>query len=289
MKILILGITGMLGSTIFREFSRSGQYDTWGTLRQTEMRRYFDPALYSRILGSTDVLNQDTLEDIFVKIRPDVVINCVGVIKQLAHANDPLTVLPVNSLLPHRLSRICDLAGSRLVHISTDCVFSGKKGHYLESDPSDAEDLYGKSKYMGEIHDKRHVVTLRTSIIGHELSSRFALIDWFLSQQGQVNGYSKAIYTGLPTVELSRVIREFVLSNHQLSGLYHVASSPISKHDLLHLVARQYGKDIRIVCDNSVVIDRSLCQDHFHQATGYTAPSWPDLVASMYQSRITRE
>lgn len=285
MKILILGITGMLGHRLFREFSADTSLDVWGTLRQPSGQTHFDPFLREHVLPNIDVLNQDALIEVFSRVRPEVVINCVGVIKQLSHANDPLTVLPINALLPHRLAKLCKISRARLIHISTDCVFSGRKGHYTESDPSDAEDLYGKSKFMGEVHDQPHVVTLRTSIIGHELSTTYALVDWFLSQKEQVRGFSKAIYSGLPTAELACVIMEFVIPNAQLSGLYHVASTPIAKLDLLRLVATQYGKDIDIVPDDSIVIDRSLCADRFHAATGYTAPDWPALVASMHQSR----
>ncbi|WP_434782249.1 dTDP-4-dehydrorhamnose reductase family protein [Ferrovum myxofaciens] len=285
MRILIFGITGMLGSMLFRECLRDPSYETWGTLRQSGEKSHFEPLVQKRMLSNIDILNQDALIEVFSRVCPDVVINCVGVIKQLAHANDPLTVLPVNALLPHRLARLCNLSNARMIHISTDCVFSGRKGHYIESDLSDAEDLYGKSKLIGEIHDQTHVVTLRTSIIGHELSTNHALVDWFLSQKEQVRGFSKAVYSGLPTVELARVIRDFVIPNLQLSGLYHVASAPISKFDLLHLVAIQYGKNIDIVPDDSVVIDRSLCSDQFHAATGYTAPDWRTLVTLMHQSR----
>lgn len=286
MKILILGITGMLGSMLFREYSRNSNHEVWGTLRQPDGQFHFDQNIRHRMLPNTDILNQDTLVDVFSTVRPDVVINCVGVIKQLSHANDPLAVLPVNALLPHRLARLCSLSNTRLIHISTDCVFSGRKGRYTESDLSDAEDLYGKSKFMGEIHDLSHVVTLRTSIIGHELSTHYALLDWFLSQKEQVRGFSKAIYSGLPTVELARIVLDSVIPRPQLSGLYHVASAPISKLDLLRLVATRYKKNIDIIPDDSVIIDRSLCADRFHAATDYTAPDWAALVSMMHQSRL---
>ena len=221
-------------------------------------------------------------------VRPAVVINCVGLIKQLADAQDPLSTLPVNAMFPHRLARLCGLAGIRMIHVSTDCVFSGRKGLYTESDPSDAGDLYGKSKFIGEVHDLEHVITLRTSIIGHELSSNFALVDWFLSQTREVKGYAKAVFSGLPTVELASVIKDFVLTRLELHGLYHVAAAPITKLDLLRLIAGQYSKAIDIVPDEHLVIDRSLNCERFRRATGYTAPAWPKLIEKMFDGRVRR-
>jgi len=194
MKVLVLGVTGMLGHAVFKLFSADDRYDTWGTLRGASGLGYFSDHLKSRLLPGIDVLDQDVLADVLAKVRPDVVINCVGLIKQLSSANDPLSALPINAMLPHRLAKLCALLGARLVHISTDCVFSGSKGSYTERDVSDANDLYGRSKFIGELHDLPHAITLRTSIIGHELGSCYALVDWFLSQSESVKGYAKAIF-----------------------------------------------------------------------------------------------
>ncbi|MGE8399122.1 MAG: dTDP-4-dehydrorhamnose reductase family protein, partial [Burkholderiales bacterium] len=240
---------------------------------------------HARVLSGVDVLDQDALTAAMVQVHPDVVINCVGLIKQLADAKDPLTALPINAMLPHRLAQLCALSGARLIHVSTDCVFSGTKGGYLETDTSDAEDLYGKSKYIGELHDEPHAITLRTSIIGHELNSDHSLVDWFLKQQGSVRGFTRAIFSGLPTVELARVMKDFVLPHPQLNGLYHVAAEPIAKSDLLALIARQYEKTIDIHPDAKLVIDRSLNSDRFTHATGYKAPSWPQLIELMHANR----
>lgn len=285
MRILVLGVTGMLGSAVFRVFSADSAYETWGTLRNHSALQYFPPDSHAFLVTGVDVLDQDALVSVLGKVRPDVVINCVGLIKQLADAKDPLTALPINAMLPHRLARLCELGGARLIHISTDCVFSGGKGMYLESDLSDAEDLYGKSKYIGELHDMAHAITLRTSIIGHELGSSHALVDWFLSQQGSARGFTKAIFSGLPTVELARVMKDFVIAHPQLNGLYHVAADPIDKFRLLSLVAAQYGKAIEIRPDDALVIDRSLDGSRFREATGYVAPDWPELVRRMHQQR----
>lgn len=285
MKILILGVTGMLGNAVFRIFSDAADHDTWGTVRSSTALRYFTPLHQSRLLCGVDVLDQDALTAVLADVRPDVVINCVGLIKQLADAKDPLTALPINAMLPHRLARLCALSGARLIQISTDCVFSGREGGYLESDLSDAEDLYGKSKYIGELHDLPHAITLRTSIIGHELSSNHSLVDWFLAQEGSTRGFSRAIFSGLPTVELARVMKDFVLPHPELNGLYHVSAEPIAKLDLLTLIASQYGKSIEIRPDPALVIDRSLNSERFTQATGYKAPTWPQLIELMHATR----
>ena len=213
---------------------------------------------------------------------PDVVVNCIGLVKQLAQAEDPLVAIPINALLPHRLARLCDLAGARLIHLSTDCVFDGSRSMYAESDCSDAKDLYGRSKYLGEVN-YGNAVTLRTSIIGHELSSAHGLVNWFLSQQGEVKGYTRAIFSGLPTVELARVLRDFVITKSELRGMYHVSAEPISKFELLGLVAQTYGKTIEITPDASVAIDRSLDSSRFRGVTGYAPPSWLNLVRDMHQ------
>lgn len=285
MKILVLGVTGMLGNAVFRVFGADAEHEVWGTVRSSAALKYFPQQCHASLVTGLDVLDQDALISVMAKVRPDAVINCVGLIKQLADAKDPLTALPINAMLPHRLARLCALSGARLIHVSTDCVFSGHKGNYLESDLSDAEDLYGKSKYIGELHDQPHAITLRTSIIGHELNSSYALVDWFLDQQGSVKGFSRAIFSGVPTVELARVMKDFVLPRPELNGLYHVAAEPIAKFDLLSLVAKQYGKSIEIRPDSTLVIDRSLNGERFRQATGYQSPSWPKLIELMHASR----
>ncbi|MCQ6258019.1 SDR family oxidoreductase [Pseudomonas sp. Q11] len=282
MRILVLGASGMLGSSVLNVFCEDSSYEAWGTLRSESSKRFFKKERHSRLISGIDVLDQDALVRVLEEVKPDAVINCVGLIKQLAHAHDPLSTLPVNAMFPHRLAQLCSLMQARLVHISTDCVFSGRKGMYRESDLSDAEDLYGKSKFIGELHNRLNAITLRTSIIGHELNSHLALVEWFLAQKGPVKGYSKAIFSGLPTVELALIIKDYVIKNPQLHGLYHVAASPVSKLDLLRLVSARYGKNIQILPDENVVIDRSLNEERFRVATGYIAPAWPELIKKMY-------
>ena len=272
----------MLGNAMFRVLSEDSDLIVYGTGRSESARQFFSKEQSNRLIIGVDVENHDSLLRAFAAIRPDVAVNCVGLVKQLADANDPLQAIPINTLLPHRLAALCQATGARLVHVSTDCVFSGSKGNYLETDFPDADDLYGRSKLLGEVNYS-HAITLRTSIIGHELTGERSLVGWFLAQQKSARGFTKAVFSGLPTVELARVVRDVVLPRPELCGLYHVAASPINKFDLLNLVATVYGKDIEITPDESLVIDRSLNAERFREATGYVAPEWPSLVQRMYE------
>lgn len=281
MRILVLGASGMLGSALFRILSDGTDWTVYGTVRNSDILRYFNSNERARIIRTADVLNQDELSGIFARIKPDLVVNCIGIIKQQKASKDPLVALPVNAMFPHRLSLLCELIGARLILISTDCVFNGKKGMYVESDIPDAEDLYGKSKEIGEVADKPHVFTIRTSIVGHELNSNNSLINWFLSQEREVKGYTSAIFSGLPTCELAEIIRDFIVPKKELNGLYHISSDPISKHDLLILVNRIYKKNIRIVPSEEVRIDRSLDSKKFRESVSFHPDDWELLVLRM--------
>lgn len=283
MRVLVLGASGMLGNAMLRVLSQQNGWVVYGTLRSPNMALK-ELASSAQLLNSIHADQPDSLIAAFTQSRPQVVINCVGLVKQLANADDPLEAIPINGLLPHRLAKLCELTNARLVHISTDCVFSGNQGNYRESDLPDAEDLYGRSKLIGEV-DYVHAITLRTSIIGHELGRDHGLVGWFLSQQVRVKGYTEAIFSGLPTCELARVVRDFVIPNRELHGIYHVAAEPISKHDLLQIVNGEYGKNLQIEPDDKVKINRSLDASRFREATGYVAPAWPDLIAQMHEFR----
>jgi dTDP-4-dehydrorhamnose reductase len=272
----------MLGNTMLRLFADSAEHEAWGSVRSTAVRRLLPSVLHERVICGVDAENIDGLTQLLAQIRPDVVINCIGVVKQLPEANDPLIAIPINSLLPHRLARLSQVVGSRLVHISTDCVFSGAKGRYREEDSPDAQDLYGRSKYLGEV-DYPNAVTLRVSIIGHELASAHGLLGWFLAQSAPVKGFTRAIFSGLPTVEVARVIRDHVLPRREMHGVYHVSAEPISKYELLGLIARIYRSAIDIQPDDTVVIDRSLDSTRFRRQTGYSPLPWPELVRVMQE------
>lgn len=289
MKVLVFGASGMIGSAMFRvlsEKSPSGNevLDVWGTLRSCDALNFFAEDLREKLLLGVDVEKQDAMVRVFSQIKPDVVVNCIGLTKHHKTADDPLLALPMNALLPHRMADLCALAGARLIHVSTDCVFSGKKGDYIEADSPDAVDVYGRSKHLGEV-DYPHAITVRTSTIGHELQSAYGLLDWFLAQQGCCKGFNRAIFSGLPNVEFARVIRDFVIPHPEMSGLYHVGAKPIGKYELLKLIANVYGKEIDIVSDDEFTIDRSLNSTRFNKETGYEAADWPELIQAMHASK----
>jgi dTDP-4-dehydrorhamnose reductase len=281
MKILILGISGMLGNVIFRKLSTFHEYEVFGTSRSASCLPSFDTSLHNNVISEFDVENTDLLINLLSKLKPDLVINCIGLVKQVKESADLMRALSVNSLLPHRLAKILSLTDARLIHISTDCVFSGSKGMYKETDIPDATDVYGRTKLMGELSYK-NTVTLRTSIIGHELNANRSLVNWFLSQETDVKGFSRAIFSGLPTVELAEIIHRHIIPNINLTGLYHVSSNPIDKYSLLKIIAKVYKKNITIDEDKTFIIDRSLDSSRFKDLTGFRPSSWDDLITSMY-------
>jgi len=288
-RVLILGASGMLGHAVTRcLIEKAGVGTVWATIRGTEGAARLRSFGQVQIVSGLDALDIDALTRLFGECKPQCVINCIGLVKQKESAHDPLSALPINALLPHRIYALCRLVDARLVHISTDCVYSGQKGRYSENDAPDASDLYGISKRLGELQSCG-AITLRTSIIGHEMSSNRGLVEWFLSQTGPVKGYRNAIFSGIPTMEFARVIRDYVLPNYRMEGIYHVSADPISKFDLLRLIAAEYGVRTEIHADDQVCIDRSLDGSRFNRATGYVAPPWPDLVAFMKSTRLLRE
>jgi dTDP-4-dehydrorhamnose reductase len=280
-KILVLGITSLIGNTVFRFLSRDTKQVTFGTTRNESKKNFFSEPYYKQIISGIDAENHSHLLKAFAIAKPDVVINCIGLVKQLADANDPKLIIPINACLPHHLASLCEIANARLIQFSTDCVFSGVKGNYCETDTADANDLYGRTKYLGEVHYP-HTITLRTSTIGHELEGYKGLLGWFLAQKESCKGFRKAIFSGLPTVELARVVNQFVIPNNELQGLYHVAAEPINKFELLKLIAETYSKKIEIIPSDKLVIDRSLNANRFNQATGYSPSSWPVLIQQMH-------
>lgn len=297
----------MLGNALVRYFARNPNIKVLATVREdgefmarklnvpTDVivgNSNFSPESLCALSALTDffgvfdfdVINNNTRKilEAIVQFEPDVIINAVGVIKQNDAAKDSMQLVSLNTLLPHFLARLTKKLGSRLIHISTDCVFSGVKGCYKEADQVDAADLYGQTKYMGEVWNQRHVLTLRTSIIGHELFRKSSLLEWFLVQSGTARGYRKAIFSGLPTVELARIIEQYVLPNPSLSGLYHVSAESIDKFTLLQLIAKQYKKEIQLQAVDEPVIDRSLDSMKFRQATGYAPEAWPEMIRRMH-------
>ena len=280
MRILILGGAGMLGHQLWRRLHHD--YEVWVTLRKP-LSHYAAYGLFEpgRTLSGVDVTNAEALTGAFRAARPQVVVNCVGIIKQLKEAQNPLLSLTVNSVLPHQLAQVCATADARLVHISTDCVFSGRRGNYTEVDVSDAEDLYGRTKFLGEVHET-HCLTLRTSIIGRELETRSGLIEWFLSETGKrINGFRRVIYTGFTTHELARIIETLLVKHPALGGMWQVSSEPINKYELLAMAKSAFGWSGEIVPDDKFVCDRSLNSARFREKTGYQPPGWQAMLEEL--------
>ncbi|KLU67602.1 dTDP-4-dehydrorhamnose reductase [Desulfosporosinus acididurans] len=285
-KVLILGGSGMLGHTLFRHLAGERNLDVFTTVRSSKVLSDWRPRdQMKKVRQGIDIHQMERLVEVFGEVKPDIVINCIGIIKQIPEAEDPIETITINALLPHRIASLCSKAGARMIHISTDCVFDGEKGNYAESDVSNARDLYGRAKYLGEVAYP-HCITLRTSIIGHELKGNYGLLEWFLSQKDGVRGFRNVIYSGFPTIELSRIIADYVIPNSEMSGLYHVSSNPISKYELLKLINAQYGKNINIEPEDGVRSDRSLNSSVFRSLTGYSPPTWEELINEMYQDYL---
>ena len=283
-RLLILGANGMLGCSLFRYFSRLTEFEVLGTVRSEVAKRAHIDKGFENLVSGVELSDSHTTTSIIQRFRPDYVLNCVGIVKQVNASKLHIPSIVTNSLLPHQLASECNQVKARLIHFSTDCVFSGRQGLYTESDLPDAIDLYGRSKLLGEVDYGRHL-TLRTSIIGHELGKSRSLIDWFLSQNGLINGYNKAIFSGLPTVYVAEFLRDFVFGK-ELSGLYHLSADPIDKYSLLSLVNDFYLAEKCIQPSKEVVIDRSLDSGKLFAATGFTPGPWPKLIEKMREEYL---
>jgi dTDP-4-dehydrorhamnose reductase len=276
----------MLGHAAYRCFAAAPGVEAFATLRGGSARRHFAAELQHGLVPGVDALDSDGLTAVLARLRPEAVVNCIGIVKQLSQSRDPLVALPVNALFPHRLARLCALLGARLVHISTDCVFRGSRGGYTEQDPADPDDLYGRSKLLGEVNEP-HAVTLRTGLVGRELETRHGLVEWFLGESGAVRGFTRAVFSGLTTREMASLILRHVLPNPGLHGVWHVSAAPITKHDLLVLLREAYDRRTRIEADASLVLDRSLDSSRFRTATGYEPPSWPAMIRQMRAAELS--
>ncbi len=283
MKVLILGGSGMLGHKLWQTLTP--KFDTYVSVRR-EPGFYghfgiFDPA---RMVGGVAADSPETVARAVETIRPDLIVNCIGIVKQDAAAKSPVQSITINTLFPHQLAQVSRDIGARLIHISTDCVFSGDKGNYTETSIPDAQDLYGRSKALGEVDgaDYDNCITLRTSMIGRELQGAHGLVEWFLSQRGKrVRGFKRAVFSGFTTAALARIIRDVVISQPGLNGVWHVAAEAINKFDLLTLLKEAMALDIEIEPDETFLCDRSLNGEKFRQATGFIPPSWPKMIDEM--------
>ncbi len=272
----------MLGHKLVQVLQK--RFSVWITLR-TNFAVFESYGIFNseKVIGDFEVENFDNLQKVFDMFEPDVVINAVGIIKQLPKSKEVIKMLKINSIFPHQLAQLAQKSGARLITISTDCVFNGRKGNYTEEDVSDAEDLYGKSKNLGEVFADG-CLTLRTSIIGRELNSSHSLVEWFLSNRGgKVKGFTKAIYTGFPTVVLADIMSDLIENHKDLQGLYHISSEPISKYDLLCLLKDFYTVPIEIEPYADFKIDRSLDSSKFRKETGFAPLGWEKMIEKMAQ------
>ena len=285
MKVCILGASGMLGHTLFYQLSQYRHLEVWGTVRNIEKIKKLIPIIYSeRLVNNVNAYDFTSIEKVLNQLRPDVVVNCIGLIRQLPEGQKHLPCIEINARLPHLLLDLCSKISARLIHYSSDCVFDGQKaGAYTEEDPCTANDVYGLTKYLGEVTAKP-ALTIRTSLIGPELRNKLSLVEWFLAQEGEITGFTHAIYTGLTTVEHSRILADVILPRKDMFGIYQVAAHPVSKYELLKLISQEYGKEISIKPSDLIREDKRLSPQKFASLTGYIPPAWDELVAAMHQN-----
>lgn len=281
-RLLILGSTGLLGSTILKYFSTKTNYECFGAIRKNSDRKKLNN-INNFKLHKIDFNKPNDIRKAFISIKPHLIINCIGVVKQVLNKNSNSEIIRVNSFLPHYLSELANENNKiRFIHFSTDCVFSGTLGNYSENDIADAKDIYGSSKILGEVNNS-NTLTLRTSIIGHELKTKYSLLNWFLSQKKSIKGYKKAIFSGLTTLEISRVLEKYIIPNKKMRGIYHLSGNPISKYDLLNIIKKTYKKKIKIMPNSKIKINRSLNSSLFQKTTGYKPSTWDQLIKAMYE------
>lgn len=283
MRILILGANGMLGHVLFNYFSKVCNFKTFGTVRLRRQLASFTNDVQNNI-HLISIQKDSEIIKIINKLIPDLIINCLGLVKQKFLPNDFIMSIQMNALLPHRLAKITQNYSVRLINFSSDCVFSGNKGMYTEIDKPDPSDLYGKTKLIGEVY-YGNVLTIRTSFLGHQIDAKYSLLEWLLSQKVKCKGFVNAIYSGLPTIELAMILKDHIIFNNDLFGLYQISSDPINKYELLSLINDIYDLKLDIVKEDKFILDRSLNSQKFRDATGYEPPNWRNLIKKMYKYR----
>lgn len=278
-RILVVGASGMLGHEAIRVLAPD--FEVWGACRNPDGLPYLGvPA--DRLVADLDATDRACAHRLVERVKPDVVLNAVGIVKQRADAKAAIPSIEVNSLWPHVLADACERHGARMIHVSTDCVFSGSRGGYTEADVPDAFDLYGRSKLLGEVTDRANSVTLRTSIIGWQIGAPTGLVEWFAGHRDEhLKGFTKAVFSGLTTRALTEVMRDVVMRDETLNGLWHVSVDPIDKYTLLAGLADRLGWAVDITPSDDVVIDRSLDSTRFRARTGWTPPSWEAMLESL--------
>ncbi len=286
MRVLVLGVAGMLGHKVFRTFTDAG-VDTWGTLRQGKQNYKKWPFLQSaKVVGDVDVTTSQ-LQTILNEIKPQFVINCVGLTIRKENSSDERANIKLNALLPHEIEFWCRNNNAKLLHYSTDHVFNGQKGDYTEESPKDAADVYGQSKSLGEVNHSEFALTLRSSIIGRELDRKTELLEWFLAHRGKsAKGYTRSIYSGVTTNYLAELSLRIVKEQPKLSGLLQPTSVPISKFELLKKINATFRLGIELQADDKVVVNNTLLANKFNAVTGWTVPAWDQLVDDLARDSV---
>ncbi len=277
-KVLILGANGMLGHKLYQVLSSDSNLDVYGTVRGEwdDIKQY---GFYktTKVANFRNTIEGDLfdLNELLEVVEPNIIINCIGIIDKGVSVFD---MLRVNALFPLQLKLLCINTGAKLIHISTDCVFSGKEGNYTEGWPADAIDAYGKTKWLGEVTGD-NVLTIRTSLIGRELVRSRGLLEWFISNRGgTVNGYSNAIFSGFPTITMAGIIKDIILNHPEINGLYHIASEPIDKYTLLNMINDEMSLGIKVIDAPAFKCDRSLDATKFNNATGFKPQPWEEMI-----------
>lgn len=272
MKVLILGASGMLGHKLYQVLRKD--MEVYGTIRGNSKD---DP----NIIPYVEAINHFKLHHVIDGLAPDAVVNCIGLVKQNHEAKNTHNCFVINAGFPHKIATMCRQRKIRFIHISTDCVFNGLSGNYNEYDTPSPLDLYGYSKLLGEVKGD-NVLTIRTSMIGPELRGRYGLLEWLLSNRGgHISGYTESIFSGFPTITLSKLLKKLILEHRELTGLYHIASDPIDKYSLLEMINQEMDLCIDIQKVPGMKCNRSLNGSKFNKETGFSPLDWPAMVKEL--------
>ncbi|MBC7428159.1 MAG: sugar nucleotide-binding protein [Bacteriovorax sp.] len=285
MKILIFGVGGMIGHRVWLEANQIPNVEVFGLVRKSKTHYEKFGIFNDNVYYDTDVSDWVNVEHILNKLKPDVIVNALGITIRKPEMGDFNLALTVNSFFPHKLLKWAQAIQSRIIHLSTDCVFDGDQGHYLETSQPSAKDIYGKTKFLGEIEGSG-ALTLRFSCIGRELESHTELLDWFLLQEGKkIKGFSKAIYSGLTNIVIAKEICRVITNFSELTGVYQLSSTPITKYDLLCLAKTYFKLDVEIEKFDNYISDKSLICDKYKKGTGFNAPSWAAMLEEVVNDK----
>ena len=286
-KILILGATGMLGSQVCKYFYNKKKYATICVARSRKKFTLLNSTGKKKIKATfLDLQSLKKTKKMILKLQPDYLINCVGMVKQIMNKQNKKETFFLNTKLPKVLNDLAKSENFKFIHFSTDCVFSGKRGHYRENDVSDCKDYYGKTKYLGE-NDSINTINLRTSIIGHELNTKIGLLEWFLLSKKKVFGFKNAIFSGLTTLEIAKILEKHIINKNVIKfGTFHISSKPINKYNLLKMISKIYKKDILIVPNYNIKCNRALNSSKFKKITGYNRKNWKEMLIELRKNYL---